>query len=97
MEPIHRRRLLLGSFLLIGAVFLYAISFGPAIWLITIAEQNRLMPKSAQKTIIMLFYPHLWACYHSESYFDYIDWCAGKRGGSSWKGFRAEYERGFRL
>lgn len=48
MGPVLRRRLTFGAVIGITVVFFYAISFGPMIGLVVLAERHRLMPKGAE-------------------------------------------------
>lgn len=95
MEPAQRRRLVFGAAIVISAVFLYAISFGPMVGLITLAERHRLMPKGAEGPLTVLFFPHLWVCYHSESYFHYIGWWVGASSAFTWNDFREKHREHF--
>ncbi len=95
MEPVLRRRLTFGAVIGIAVVFLYAISFGPMVGLVILAERHRLMPKGAQDPLTSVFLPHLWVCYHSESYFRYISWWADANSTFTWNDFREKHREHF--
>lgn len=73
-------------FIVLILLFVYAIHFGPLLFLVNIFE----VPSGGnfEKVLFTIDYPHLYAAYYSETYFDYVNWCAGGDSRSAWQDFK---------
>lgn len=71
---------------------LYAVSFGPVIYLVIKAERAGAFPTWLETPLTVTFYPHLWAAYRYEPYFDYIAWLVNGTGGNfTWQDYREKH------
>lgn len=68
------RRWVLVAGVAAAVVFLYVVGFGPALYLLLIAERWTGHAAMLDEAIAVVFYPHLMLCYHSDGYFAYTAW-----------------------
>ncbi len=94
----NRKRVMIAGGIFSAVVLIYCLIFGPFAYAISLAAQYGHTPSWIAAPFHVVFRPHLWVMYESESYYSYILWF-GKLGGGSWstdwKTYRDGYERHF--
>lgn len=70
----NRKQVLIIAAVLGLILLVYAVGFGPVIFLLVTAERHGVVPGWLQQQLVTFFHPHLWLMYHQEWYFNYIAW-----------------------
>ncbi|HEX3135369.1 MAG TPA: hypothetical protein VHX44_17525 [Planctomycetota bacterium] len=85
-----RRRVFWVAVIISAFALMYGVSFGPVTYLEIKAVDNGIVSLDQIESFDgAAFYPHFWACYHSEHYFEYLGWCSEGRWYSyPWPEFR---------
>lgn len=94
----NRKQTVIAGGILSCTLLLYCVAFGPLVYAISLAAKYHMAPTWLFTPYTIVFRPHLWAMYESESYHSYVSWFGELGGGSrmtDWKDYRNGYEHRF--